>query len=108
MTNDEMRDLVKECGLDWHRGFMPLFDDDSTNRYAVLIEAVVSAERERGDAAMRQRLKLTGCERFMRPQEAFCALTGLMLTEYVTRFNRWARPLSAPNCSTLGSTTLTP
>ena len=24
MTNNEMRDLVKECGLDWHRGFMPL------------------------------------------------------------------------------------
>jgi hypothetical protein len=25
MTDEQMRDLVKECGLDWHRGYMPLF-----------------------------------------------------------------------------------
>ena len=47
MTDEQMRDLVKDCGLDWQRGFMPLFDDDPTNRYAVLIEAVEAAERER-------------------------------------------------------------
>ena len=47
MNDDEMREVVKECGLDWHRGYMPLFDSDPTNRYAVLIEAVVAAERER-------------------------------------------------------------
>ena len=47
MTDEQMRDLVKECGLDWQRGYMPLFDDDPTNRYAVLIEAVEAAERER-------------------------------------------------------------
>jgi len=47
MTDEQMRDLVKECGLDWHRGYMPLFDGDPTNRYAVLIEAVETAERER-------------------------------------------------------------
>jgi len=40
LTDEEKRDLVKECGLDWHRGYMPLFDGDDTNRYAVLIEAV--------------------------------------------------------------------
>jgi hypothetical protein len=22
MTDEQMRQLVKECGLDWHRGFM--------------------------------------------------------------------------------------
>jgi len=47
MPEEQMRDLVKECGLDWHRGYMPLFDGDPTNRYAVLIEAARSAERER-------------------------------------------------------------
>jgi hypothetical protein len=47
MTDEQMRDLVKECGLDWQRGYMPLFDDDPTNRYAVLIEAVETAERKR-------------------------------------------------------------
>jgi len=47
MTDEQMRDLVKECGLDWQRGYMPLFDGDPTNRYAVLIEAVEAAERER-------------------------------------------------------------
>ena len=46
MTEDQMRDLVKECGLDWQRGYMPLFDGDPTNRYAVLIEAVLDAEAE--------------------------------------------------------------
>lgn len=40
-TDEQMRDLVKECGLDWHRGYMPLFDKDPTNRYAVLIKAVI-------------------------------------------------------------------
>lgn len=40
LTDEQMRDLVKECGLDWQRGYMPLFDGDPTNRYAVLIEAV--------------------------------------------------------------------
>ena len=47
MTDEQMQDLVTECGLDWHRGYMPLFDGDPTNRYAVLIEATVAAERER-------------------------------------------------------------
>ena len=47
MTDEQMRDLVKDCGLDWQRGYMPLFDGDPTNRYAVLIEAVEAAERER-------------------------------------------------------------
>jgi hypothetical protein len=42
MTSEQMQELVKECGLDWHRGFMPLFDGDPTNRYAVLIEAVAA------------------------------------------------------------------
>ena len=27
MTDEQMRDLVKECGLDWQRGYAPLFDD---------------------------------------------------------------------------------
>jgi hypothetical protein len=47
MTDEQMRDVVKDCGLDWHRGYMPLFAGDPTNRYAVLIEAVEAAERER-------------------------------------------------------------
>ena len=55
MTDEQMRDLVKECGLDWHRGYVPLFDDDPTNRYAVLIEAVEAAERERCAALVESR-----------------------------------------------------
>ena len=47
MTDEQMQELVKESGLDWHRGYMPLFDGDPTNRYTALIEAVVAAERER-------------------------------------------------------------
>ena len=47
MTYDQMRSLIKSCGLDWHRGYMPLFDGDTTNRYVVLIEAVEASERER-------------------------------------------------------------
>ena len=54
MTDEQKRDLVKECGLDWQRGYMPLFDDDPTNRYAVLIDAAVAAERERDAAASKQ------------------------------------------------------
>ena len=41
LTDEQMQALVKECGLDWQRGYMPLFDDDPTNRYAVLIEAAI-------------------------------------------------------------------
>lgn len=44
MNAEQMRDLVKGCGLDWQRGYMPLFDGDPTNRYAVLIDAAVAAE----------------------------------------------------------------
>ena len=41
MTDDQIRDLVRECGLDWHRGFPSLsFPDDTTNRYAVLVREV--------------------------------------------------------------------
>ena len=46
MTEDAMRDLVKDCGLDWQRGYMPLFDGDETNRYALLIEAAQRAALE--------------------------------------------------------------
>lgn len=47
MNEREIRNLVQDCGLDWHKGFMPLFDGDTTNRFAVLVEAVAAAERER-------------------------------------------------------------
>ena len=40
LTPEQIQELVKECGLDWKRGYMPLFDGDPTNRYAVLVEAV--------------------------------------------------------------------
>jgi len=43
MTEEQMRDLMKECGLDWHKGYMPLFDGDHTNRFAILIEAAEQA-----------------------------------------------------------------
>ena len=43
LTEERVRGLVKECGLDWHRGYMPLFDGDPTNRFAVLVEAVEAA-----------------------------------------------------------------
>ena len=46
MTDEQMQDLVKECGLDWQRGYMPLFEGDPTNRYAVLIEAVDAAKHK--------------------------------------------------------------
>jgi hypothetical protein len=39
MTDDQVREMVKECSLDWQRGYMPLFDGDPTNRYAVLVNA---------------------------------------------------------------------
>ena len=57
---EQMRDLVKECGLDWQRGYMPLFDGDPTNRYAVLIEAVVAAERKRWTEAAMTELDSNG------------------------------------------------
>ena len=43
MTREQILDLVKECGLDWHKGFVPLFDDDDTNRYEVLVRAAIEA-----------------------------------------------------------------
>lgn len=43
LTDEQARELVDECGLDWHKGYMPLFDDDPTNRYEVLIRAVERA-----------------------------------------------------------------
>jgi len=43
MTDEQMQDLVKKCGLDWQRGYMPLSNDDPTNRYALLIEVVEAA-----------------------------------------------------------------
>lgn len=43
LTEERMRELVKECGLDWQRGYVPLFGGDPTNRYAVLIEATIAA-----------------------------------------------------------------
>lgn len=45
MNEDQVRELVKECGLDWHRGYMPLFEGDPTNRYAVLVAAAQDAAR---------------------------------------------------------------
>jgi hypothetical protein len=39
MTEDQVREMVKECGLDWQRGYMPMFDGDPTNRYAALVNA---------------------------------------------------------------------
>lgn len=43
LTYEQIRDLAKESGLDWHRGYMPLFDDDPTNRYEVFARAVLAA-----------------------------------------------------------------
>lgn len=78
MSDEEMRDLVKDCGLDWHRGYMPLFDGDPTNRYAVLIESAVAAERERmiadGWRQTRYVAPVTDCEACLTPDA--CALRG--------------------------------
>jgi len=46
VKTEEMRDLVRECGLDWQKGYMPLFEDDPTNRYAVLIEAAIDKQEK--------------------------------------------------------------
>jgi hypothetical protein len=54
MKDEEKRDLVKSCGLDWHRGYMPLYDNDETNRYAVLIDEAISVERQRCAAVARR------------------------------------------------------
>ena len=49
LTEEQIRDLAKESGLDWHRGYMPLFDDDDdpTNRYEVFARAVLAAAGEK-------------------------------------------------------------
>ena len=39
MTNDKIRELVRDAGLDWHKGF----NDEDQNRYELLI---VAAEAE--------------------------------------------------------------
>jgi len=44
MTDDQIRDLVKDADLDWQRGYTPLFDGDDTNRYAVLVRAALEAQ----------------------------------------------------------------
>ncbi len=46
LTDEQIRELVKESGLDWHRGFAPLFDGDETNRYAVLVRAAIAAVKD--------------------------------------------------------------
>jgi len=38
-SEEQMENLVRECGLDWDRGFLPSFIEDDTNRYVRLIEA---------------------------------------------------------------------
>lgn len=45
LSDDQVRDLAKDCGLDWQRGYMPLFDGDLTNRYAVFAEAIERSVR---------------------------------------------------------------
>ena len=40
LTLEEMQDLVKECDLDWQKGYTAC---DSANRYKVLIEAVIES-----------------------------------------------------------------
>jgi hypothetical protein len=54
MTNEEMYTLVKECGLDWKRGCIPLFEGDTTNRFAVLIEAVIAGCKPLSDEQERR------------------------------------------------------
>ena len=49
LTDEQIRDLVKECGLNWHIGFYPLFDGDETNRFAVLVQATEAAHGITGE-----------------------------------------------------------
>ena len=59
MNNEHMRDLVKEFGLDWQRGYTP---GEPTNRYAMLITAAIATERERWvQAAAVAVQELAGC-----------------------------------------------
>ena len=57
MSPDQMQALVRECGLDWQRGYVPLFDGDPTNRYAILIEAAQRGSDDMG-AALRKELQI--------------------------------------------------
>jgi hypothetical protein len=56
-TRDQIRELVKESGLDWHRGFVSLFDGDDTNRYEVLVRAALAAQAEAHAATKAEKLR---------------------------------------------------
>jgi hypothetical protein len=60
MNNEQMKTLVKDCGLEWRHGYWPLYPGDPTNRYEVLIEAVQAAERERICKWLEQGIDLGG------------------------------------------------
>ncbi len=68
-TRDEVRDLVKECGLDWQRGFAPLFDGDDTNRYEVLVRAAIEQYAAAAVLAERERCARV-CDRTLRDHYA--------------------------------------
>lgn len=42
MTEDEMRDLVNQCGLDWQRGYKQYYYNPPRHRYRDLIEATIN------------------------------------------------------------------
>jgi hypothetical protein len=75
--DEQMQALVKECGLDWQRGYMPLFDGDPTNRYAVLIKAVV----EQATADLRADLVAMTALRDKFQGELWCAQADLKKAE---------------------------
>jgi hypothetical protein len=58
MSEEQMRNGVKDCVVETlQSGYPPVFEGDPTNRYAVLIESAVAAERERLAVLARDALK---------------------------------------------------
>jgi hypothetical protein len=90
-SREWIRDLVKDCGLDWHRGFVSLFSGDDTNRYEVLVRSAL-AEQERIAAAppQVQRQPLTDADiQKLRDDCMFhCEADGLGLVLNITAFAR--------------------
>lgn len=65
LSDEQMRELVKESGLDWQRGYLPLFDGDPTNRYAVLINAALAAAEPVIRAEERERCAVAAWAHYM-------------------------------------------
>jgi hypothetical protein len=86
MTQDEIIEMVREAGLDWHTGWT--LDDEEPNRFAILAYLAYDKATEEANARANASWELM-CKKMVSLEREACAKVCDGLADMHEKMNQW-------------------